>query len=418
VSEILVEKTLSGYNLNFNGDHIMAAVSHLNSHSDGRLTGSIELTLGKSKQQEPAFTFNFTSDVTRKRLINNLNEKYPEWKWLPIIDSLCGKIQELSKAGEDDTVIQPSDPRGKHPGYYIDPVIMKGVPNVIYGDKGVNKTTLCLALMGIIQIGIKDSPCGLVADETASIALLDWENNRELTDYTASRLVEGETIPYFELPYLRCSLPLSDDMERIGAFLYKHKANLVMIDSLGKAAGSDSHDSSGKNAALRFFECLDRFQIPGLTTLIIGQNSKDDTGKRSIFGSTYYTYYSRNIFRLQRSKDKPADDEMRIALIHEESNFSTRSKPIGFRINYTKETISIVQEAASISEYMEGASQTKTLLDFLKSGGKTVSAIAVEINASDNRTRSLLSKLKSRGLIQSLGSGLYGLPTKNNQLEF
>ena len=141
MSEILVEKTLSGYNLNFNGDHIMAAVSHLNRHSDGRLTGSIDLTLGKTKQQEPAFTFNFTSDVTRKRLINTLNEKYPEWKWLPIVDALCGKIQELSKTGEDDTIIQPSDPRGKHPGYYIDPVIMKGVPNVIYGDKGVNKTT-------------------------------------------------------------------------------------------------------------------------------------------------------------------------------------------------------------------------------------------------------------------------------------
>jgi len=418
VSEILVEKTLSGYNLNFNGDHIMAAVSHLQRHSDGTLKGMLGLTLGKQKQTEPEFTFNFTAPLGRKQLINTMNEKYPDWQWLQIIDRLCNKVQELSKKGEDDTIIQPSDPRGKHPGYYIEPIIMKGVPNVIYGDKGVNKTTLCLAMMGIICVGITDSPLGLIAEQTANIALLDWENNRDLTDYTTSRLVEGESIPYFELPYLRCSLPMSDDMERVGNFLYKHKSNLIMIDSLGKAAGSDSHDSSGKNAALRFFECLDRFEIPGLTTLIIGQNAKDDTGRRSIFGSTYYTYYSRNIFRLQRSKDKSDEDEMRVALIHEESNFSVRSKPIGFRLNYTKESISIVQEAASISEYMEGANQTKTLLDFLKQGAKSVTAIAVEINASDNRTRSLLSKLKTRGLIQSLGSGMYGLPVKDNQLDF
>ena len=787
MSEILVEKTLSGYNLNFNGDHILAAVSHLQQHSDGRLTGSIGLALGKAKKEEPTFTFNFTSDIARKRLINTLNEKYPDWQWLEIIDNLCAKVQALTKVGEDDTVIQPSDPRGKHPGYYIEPVIMKGVPNVIYGDKGVNKTTLCLVMMGIIANTVTDSPSGLVASERANIALLDWENNRELTEYTASRLVEGEAVPYFELPYLRCSRPLSDDMERIGAFLYKHKSNLIMIDSLGKAAGSDSHDSSGKNAALRFFECLDRFEIPGLTTLIIGQNSKDDTGKKSIFGcyssdtevltdkgwklhpdvslddkvacldftvrphvlrwenplklweydytgdminiknvstdimvtpnhnlfikqnskvipfekwqlveasavpysfkikhsapmaekgkhrtpqyfklgfrckrlpmndwlrflgywisegslntvsnqiqltqnggdtlnsmrqtldnlgfvysesvrtikekregkwqgnrkpcytltliknpgekvnsnkyklggirrknkgvrkvlanwliencgrdkyikrlpefvwtlsrkqmdvflqalldgdgsqidaynfryytaskqladdvqklaicigystigysrvreekfltyevgitkksrqlrinrrkhiakvpyngkvyclsvptgvyltrrngktaiqgnSTYYTYYSRNIFRLQRSKDKAEEDEMRVALFHEEGNFSGKYKPQGFRLNYTKETISIVQEAASISEYLEGANQTKTLLDFLKNGAKSVSAIAVEIGASDNRTRSLLSKLKSRGLIMGLGSGMYALPT--NQVEF
>ena len=419
MSDILVEKTLSGYNLNFNGDHILAAVSHLQRHSDGRLTGSIELTLGKAKQQEPAFTFNFTSDVTRKRLINTLNEKYPDWEWLQKIDALCAKVQSLSKTGEDDTIIQPSDPRGKHPGYYIEPIIMKGVPNVIYGDKGVNKTTLCLAMLGVISNTVKDSTFGLIAEDTTGIALLDWENNRDLTDYTTSRLVEGETIPYFELPYLRCSLPMSDDMERIGAFLYKHKATLVMVDSLGKAAGSDSHDSSGKNAALRFFECLDRFQIPGLTTLIIGQNAKDEVGRKSIFGSTYYTYYSRNIFRLQRSKEKSlTDDEMRVALIHEESNFSVRSQPIGFRITYTKESISIVQEAASISEYMEGANQTRTLLDFLKHGGKTVKEIAARIDASDNRTRSLLSKLKTRGLVQSLGSGLYALPVKDDQLDF
>jgi len=202
---------------------------------------------------------------------------------------------------------------------------------------------------------------------------------------------------------------MSDDMERIGAFLYKHKVNLVMIDSLGKAAGSDSHDSSGKNAALRFFECLDRFQIPGLTTLIIGQNSKDDTGKRSIFGSTYYTYYSRNIFRLQRSKGKDSEDEMRVVLIHEESNFSTRSKPIGFRLDYTPESISITREAATVSDYLEGASRNKMLLDFLKSGAKTAGAIGGELGLSDNRVRVMLSQLKKRELVINLSSGLWGL---------
>jgi len=143
-------------------------------------------------------------------------------------------------------------------------------------------------------------------------------------------------------------------------------------------------------------------------------------GKTAIQGnSTYYTYYSRNVFRLQRSKAKFEDDEMKVALIHEESNYSALSNPTGFRIAYTKETISIVQEAASISEYLKGANQTKTLLDFLKSGAKTVSAIGVELDASDNRTRSLLSKLKSRGLVINLGSGMWGAVTEQTeQAEF
>lgn len=419
MTDIRTEKTLAGYRLNFNGQNLAADIGHLNVHSDGRLTGSVCLILGKKGQQEPTFTFNFTSDATRKRLINTLTEKYPDWTWLPIIDELCRTVQNLSKAGEDDCLIQPYSPEGKHPGYYIEPVVMKGVPNVIYGDKGVNKTTLALTMLGVVVNQVADSTSGLIATERANVALLDWENSSGLTDYTTSRLVEGETIPYFELPYLRCNLPLADDIERIGRFLYKYEVKLLMIDSLGKAAGSDSRDSSGKNAALRFFECLDRFEIPGLTTIIIGQNAKDDSNRKSIFGSSFYTYYSRNIFRLEAGKQKDLDsDEMRVALIHEEGNFSGKYRPIGFRLNYTEESISINREEAQLSEYMERVSQTKDLYDFLRSGRKTVKQIAGELEISDNRARVLLSKLKGRGKIVSLGPGVYGLASEQAEQGF
>jgi len=398
---------ISGYSFNFIEDNLLVNVSKVRNHNDGRLAGDIKLILGKSKQEEPAFTFNFNSSTTRKQLVKSLDEKYPDWKWLEIIDEVTRQVQNLSQAGEEWSIIQPTISGVKHPGYYIEPVIMKGVPNVIYGDKGVNKTTLLLTMLGLISNGVDDSETGLIASTQAKVGLLDWENNRALTDYTTSRLVEGMTIPYFELPYMRCVHPLTDDMEHIGNFIDSNKIEVMGIDSLGKAAGSDKFDSAGKGAALHLFESLDQFN---LTSVIIGQNAKNEDGKKSIYGSTYYTYYSRNIFRIQASKEQLGEDEMLIALIHEESNFSKKYRPMGFRLSYTDTTIKIVSEVANLSEFIDKVNMNRDLLDFLKTGAKTAKAVGIEFDISDGKARRLLKQAERKNLVKELGSGLWGLP--------
>jgi len=413
--KVEVTSTISGYNFTFPDDKLQVSVSRTRVHTDGKITGDIRIILGKDKQEEPSFNFNFSSAQTRKQLIKSLDEKYPDWSWLGVVDEICRQVQALAMQGESSTVIKPTTTGAKHPGYYVEPIVMKGVPTVIYGDKGTNKTTLALTLMGLIACGINDSLTGLHASCSGKVGLLDWENNAELTDYTLSRLVDGGTLPYFELPYLRCNQPLADDIERIGRFLYENEIDVVMIDSLGQAAGSDRFDSAGKGSALRFFEAMRQFN---LTSIIIGQNAKDDTGKRSIYGSTFFTYYARNIFRLQAGKHQDNEDEMLVALIHEESNFSKKYQPLGLRLAYTESTISVTSEVVSISQFLDRANQTKELLEFLKSGAKSVKAVSDYLNASANGTRVLLSRLKSRGIVVSLGAGMWGLKVDDDQSQF
>jgi len=405
-----IKKTISGYTLDFQDDKVFITVSRVR-EEHGVIKGDVSLLLGEKRHQEPAFNFNFSSDTTRKRLVNTLNEKYlnsngsqPQFNWLIIIDELCRQVQKMALQGEQSTLIKPTVLGIKHPGYYVEPVIMRGVPNVIYGEKGTNKTTISLTMLGLIACGQEDSETGLIGVR-GKVAILDWENNAELTDYTLSRLVEGGAIPYYELPYLRCIHPLADDIERIGAFLDDCQADVVLVDSLGQAAGTDQFDSAGKRSALRFFEAWRQLNR---TVLIIGQTSKDEGGKKSIYGSTFFRYYSRNIFRIQENKDKSTEDEMVIALIHEDANFSKKYPPIGFRLTYTDETISIAQEEVSISQFMERANQTMRLMNFLKDGPKTVQAIMLELDTGRNNAQKLLSTLKKRTMVVNLGSGLWG----------
>ena len=140
-----VKKTITGYTFTWLEELVTVNVGSIRSHGDGRITGDIKLLLGKDKQEEPSFTFNFTSAQTRKQLVNQLNEKFPDWQWLVLIDSLCLKVQELAKQGEPVRELWTSD-EVKAPEYLLEPLLMKGLPTVIFGEKGVTKSYMALVL--------------------------------------------------------------------------------------------------------------------------------------------------------------------------------------------------------------------------------------------------------------------------------
>ncbi len=329
--------------------------------------------------------------------------------WTEIMTDVTSKTMVYLRQGEPGIVIEPHDGLAIHPGYYVEPVIMKGVPNIIFGDKGVSKTTICLMLLGLLQLAEGSEIYGLKVCGPTKIALLDWEANKALTEYTISRLIKGGQ-PWFNLPYLRGKQSLPDDIERVIKFLAEHKPDVVLIDSLGQAAGSDKYDSAGKGAALRFFEALRRCNV---TSMIIAQNAKGEDQKKTIYGSTFFTYYARNIFELRRAESLDPN-EMSIALFHMESNYSKRYDPIGFQLKFTDETITIEREAVNLAQFSERISQSRRILDFLADGSKSVTAIATHLGTSNGQVSVALYRLKKAEKVVSLGSGSWGLSERLN----
>lgn len=326
--------------------------------------------------------------------------------WSELLTDVTSKTMIHLRQGNPGVVIHGLTDTARHPGYYLKPTVMKGVPNIIFGDKGVNKTTLCLLLLGLIRLGFANNKYGFQVDcgETP-VALLDWESNQALTEYTLSRIARGDG-PIYDLAYLRChAQPLADDAERIGNFLSEKNIQVFLVDSLGAAAGSDRYDSSGKGAALRFFETLGKFNR---TPIIIAQNAKGEDARKTIFGSTYFTYYSRNIFELRRA-EIVNPDELSIGLFHQESNYSRKFEPMGFHLTYTEDAITIEPEEVQFAQFSERVSQTKRILDYLKDGAKSLVAIAQYLESSNAQTSVVLYRLKKAKKIVALGSSIWGL---------
>ena len=356
---------------------------------------------------------NLLSSSTMTQLFRRMLTHSEDIPWPQVLTYITKTTMEYQRRGESSVVLQPVSAEDMKPVFYIEPLVMKGVPSIIFGEKGVNKTTLGLTALGLIEMGESESPCGLVANLSAKTGMLDWEGTKELTNYTLARLIESETIPYFELNYLRCRNPLSDEINRVANFVHDRRIEVLLIDSLGQAAGSDRFDSSGKAAALRFFECL---RLLNITSLVIGQTSKTEEGKKTIYGSTFFTYYARNIFSLQSKEDTLNTDRLHLAIFHREGNYTKKYPPIGFCVDFTDTTIKISQEAVSLSQFLEQASQTKQLLEFLQDGAKSKKAIADELSLNDNRAKSLLKYALKHQLVIDLGAGMWGrLDTRDEE---
>jgi hypothetical protein len=351
---------------------------------------------------------NLLADRTMKSLAQSLKDNSDDIPWPQVLTSVVKNTIEYQRIGEPGEILTPLTEDVKHPGYMIEPMIIHGLPNIIRGDKGVNKTNLSLLAMGIIEGGYESTPSGLSCKKQAKVGMLDWESSKEMTLYNISRLVEGGSVPLFQLPYLRCRRRLIDEIDRISQWKDENGIEVVLIDSLGQAAGSEKYDSSGKEAALKFFEALNQLNV---TSLIIAQNAKSDDNKKSIFGSVYYQYYSRNIFELVNTNSSNDPDELVVALKHTDSNYSKLYDPMGFRIRFTEHSIFIENQIVNLTMLKEKISDSEAILDYMKDAGRMVNVkeIADAIQKKVDQVRVVLSNLKKRGLIVNPESGQWGI---------
>ncbi len=398
----------NGYSIVWAEHNLTIKVSRLTVHKDGHVTAFIKISLAnkdKSFTLLPAAQFNLSAPRTRSELSNSLTEKNDKIPWRDVIDYLCREIQELAWVGDPGETLEVTDETELiKPSYLLEPVIMKGTTSVIFGDKGVHKTILSLLFSICIQLPWIDNPYEMIANDRPSVVgILDWESDRNLTMFNIQRLLKGEGLTYITLNYRRCKLPFADDTEQIGNFLDEKECDVILIDSLGAACGGDLMKPE---PALRFSEAL---RSLNRTSLVIAQNSKNDEGKKTIFGSTFFGYYSRNIFELKKSVDVLDKNETKVALFHQEGNYSGRYDPIGFCLNFTPEMIKVTREPVSFGEFMYKVNRQQQLLEILKDGSLTNAQIADRLQVSQGNVRITTKRLSDKKRIVRTEGGAWGL---------
>ena len=334
---------------------------------------------------------NVSIDKARKDTVRILAGRDGKLPWSQMFEQVCFEVCQRLSRGEmvqslcTDAEIAPVS-------HLLNPVVIEGVPNLLFGDGGTFKSYLALAFGICALLPWQDNPLGLATkSKTADLLFLDWECDSSTINRRLQRLQKGFGLPHLAINYRQCSLPLVDDLEAIQAVVMETRAKFLIVDSLGLAAGNDLREQP---TATAFFLGLRQL---GITSLIITHVSKETLAKTSSpFGSVYFKNFARNVIEVKKVQEA-GETGMSVALYNRKANDTPLFSPIGFRIAFDNAggTTTIARQDFGDIPELDEAPLKNQMGDLLGSKGTmSVAEIAAELGKKEGVVRTKLNQHK------------------------
>jgi hypothetical protein len=349
---------------------------------------------------------NLESTRARNDLAKDLATRYQIGQsidWKAITEYLTVKVLREYEKGEP-IILLTSDDEIKPLEYLLYPIAPLLKPTVIFGEPGAGKSQIAIIFSMTLCLPWHDNPLKLVPPHESVVTLmLDYEGDPEDAQRQLVSLTKGMSLPYVELHYRRCSLPLAEDIESIRNHVEDIKAQCLIVDSVSLAAGDDP---SKPNVATTYFRQLRQLHITSISLAHTSKNKESQT--KTIFGSVMWEAGARSVWEIQGQEEEDAFD---IALFHRKANLSKKFNPQGYRITYKDKLPVNVSwhNPKEVAEFVEKMSTTDRVLDLLKEGAASMKDIAESLGVATNTAKVSLHRLKKKGLVTKLPDDTWGL---------
>jgi hypothetical protein len=405
-------KEASGYVFLWDREKIRIECRRLALHG-GELKGEIAISTtaaGVSASHLHRANFNFSSTIARERLSSLLSKRL-EADWTSILEQASVYTMDYFREGEPIQELATYETEIQPPEFLFYPFIVKNYPTIIFGDPSSSKSLFALIAATIISLPWYDNPLGWrTPSKPAKVLYLDWETDANTVNWNLGCIQKGMDLPPLFLNYLHCSMPLYYDVERIAEKVDDCKADLVIIDSLGLAAGGDLNATE---PALAFWGAWRKLKTTSIILAHTAKNAEDK--KRSIYGNIYYTAEARSIWEIKKSQET-GSNEMDVALFNRKPPpFSGIFNPQGFHIEFDKNSeisnriIISPSSPQTITEFVAAMGTQMQILDILKEGAKSTQEIEELLCITNNNARAALKRLKDKNKVIKLEDGKWGL---------
>ena len=226
--------------------------------------------------------------------------------------------------------------------WIVDRIVPENMPSQTYGDGAQGKTTLLDYMALCVQMG---QPFLGFNTIPGPVVILDWELDLETTLRRCYAIARGMG---FNLPppvnYQSLYAPLATHMADLITWCQNINPVLVIVDSMGPAAGADPNDHS---KAIELMSSLRRIKC---AAMIADHQSKPSAGQSYVekraFGSVYKVFLTRSHLQLEMVANVPGKASS--ILRHGKNNFGPKIDPLAFHTIYDQGQIRF--EVADISE--------------------------------------------------------------------
>lgn len=383
---------------------INVSVSKIRQLSSGDLRGQIIFYDGDVFLHQ--VVMNLSADSSREKTIRALANRDGKHPWATMISDLCFEVIKRWSQGAPLEIINTRDEIPPEE-YLLEPLLPLNEPTILFGLGASAKSYLAAFIAICLQLVGPADPFGwkVRGNECHSCLYLDWETSKNKLARRVQRIVTGMTLDHVALAYRRCIAPLIDDLEAVQELVMETKAKLVIIDSAGRACGSDLKDAGVVNG---FFTALRELDV---TALIVHHRSKDDFSKnKTPFGSAYFENNARSVWQVEKEQ-QAGESELIVSLMQTKVNDALKHQPIGIKLSFDNDSGSTVFEPTELrgTKFEDNLPMKDRIKDLLLEGARSEKEIAEALRENQGSVHTIL--YRHNNVFVKMEKGQWGVIT-------
>ena len=403
-----VSRTGQTFRIRWVDQQVELHASRIKEHSD-RVTAEIVIrtTLPPYNQDKWGLlsqsTINLSSDTTRNTLIKKLVGLCAEANWVVILEEAC--LILLTELRRDAPIIElHSTDDWKPPPYLLRPMLPDGEITLMFGPRESGKSYLALLFALCCELPWHDNPCGWsVPSKPTKVLYLDWEMSERGLGWRLKQLSDGMGISPTNLFYQECRRPMADLAEGLANEVRERGIGLLIMDSVGMAARGELNSPE---TALELYRSI---RMLGISSLLIAHTAKNkESGLRTVFGSSFFENYPRQIIEVRKSQETDASG-FDVGLYHYKCNIDRKFAPLGLRFDFLGGEVTVNRtDITSVAELAERLSIPDRIKGLLRDAGPMSGKdIADELGVSQSTIRTTICRRKD--VFCRLETGLYDI---------
>lgn len=409
-----------GYTCEFPASHIKFTVDHIRRSSEG-LSGEVlvEAELPTIPQHLHWARLNMSSTSARSTLQKFLASRTQgiQIDWTTMLEILCRKVALSEREGEPFADVGLDDP--EEATWLVQDYAPLGEAMTVYGDGGVGKSMLSLAVAMSIKSGLEFVP-GFTPLSTGEALYLDWEAGRARINARMQALCRGLGVPPFKIRYRRCHGPFVDQIEEVLLECDQHNVIFVVVDSVEMAisgSGNDAGDPNEKvtklHSGLRWLKA---------TTALVDHISAAGAGTTGGAGKPIGGVAKRNLARMvyeMRKATNVGEGSMHVALYNTKRNDDgPLLRPRGIKIEYGPGLVRYGRDDITDAALVEGMTVPDQIDALLRGQSRSRKFIVDNVKGKAGTIDTALSRGTDKGNDSRwirLPNGDYGLPEKRRE---
>jgi hypothetical protein len=298
--------------------------------------------------------------------------------------------------------VEPPGPRR----YLVKDLVLAAYVTLLYGDGGVAKSLLALALAVAISGGSREWMGREV--ENSPVLYVDFELDVEEQARRVHQVCRGQGVgaPPDDLLYMSAlGYAARDAFAAALEACKEHGVGLLILDSLGPALHGDAE--AARDVIGFFQESIEPFRAEGVAVLIIDHQSRLQPGQsyqsKGAFGSVFKTNLARSV--IQAEATERGEGTLTVRLRQKKHNFGPLAEPFGVKLAFSEDAVSLKAIELGAAELAEEQTlnSTERVKLALEDGPAYPWEIAEATGLVLKTVRNALTGLRKQGTVEPTG---------------